>query len=236
MKKYLTLALALMLCFVFVTACDNAAPAATGGEPVASAPEAPAEQPIPDPAEPPEPTGPIPDEIPGTILMSDGGVIRFELYPHIAPQSVFNFIYLARQGFYDGLSFHRIINGFMAQGGCPEGTGMGNPGYAIKGEFSSNGFENDLLHTRGVLSMARASHYDSAGSQFFIMFGTQRSLDGLYAAFGSVTDGMDVVDQLEATPNDGPNGYVAQANRPVIESITIDSDVVVPWPDKLPRP
>ncbi|MCL2200847.1 MAG: peptidylprolyl isomerase [Oscillospiraceae bacterium] len=164
--------------------------------------------------------------------------MRFELYPHIAPQSVFNFIYLARQGFYDGLGFHRILENFMAQGGCPQGTGGGNPGYAIFGEFSDNGFENNLLHTRGVLSMARATDYNSAGSQFFIMFGTSAFLDGGYAAFGLITEGLDVVDSLEATPNAGRagNGFVEPEDRPIIRTITIDSDVVVPLPDKLPRP
>ncbi|MCL2391077.1 MAG: peptidylprolyl isomerase [Oscillospiraceae bacterium] len=169
--------------------------------------------------------------------MDDGSIIEFELYPNIAPQSVFNFVHLVREGFYDGLNFHRIMYGFMAQGGCPLGIGIGNPGWTIFGEFADNGFENDLAHTRGVLSMARRGDcYDSAGSQFFIIHVDGRgasSLDGGYAAFGMVTEGMDVVDRIMETPNDGPNGSVAAADRPVIRTITIDSDVVLPWPDKL---
>ncbi|MCL2365544.1 MAG: peptidylprolyl isomerase [Oscillospiraceae bacterium] len=169
--------------------------------------------------------------------MENGDVIKFELYPHVAPQSVYNFIYLARDGFYDGLAFHRIISGFMAQGGCPDGTGGGSPGWTIFGEFADNGFENTLPHTRGVLSMARrGDDYNSAGSQFFIIHVDGRSassLDGGYATFGIVTEGMDVVDRILETPNDGPNGSVARANMPVIQSITIDSDVVVPLPDKI---
>ncbi|MCL2226647.1 MAG: peptidylprolyl isomerase [Oscillospiraceae bacterium] len=166
--------------------------------------------------------------------MEDGGVIRFELYPHVAPQTVYNFVYLARQGFYDGLTFHRIIYGFMLQGGCPYGLGVGNPGYTIFGEFASNGFPNDLLHTRGVLSMARRmDSNDSAGSQFFIMHGDSPALDGDYAAFGMVTEGLDVVDRLALTQNDGPNGSVAPEDMPIIRTITIDSDVAVPEPDKI---
>jgi peptidyl-prolyl cis-trans isomerase B (cyclophilin B) len=171
--------------------------------------------------------------IPGTITMADGGIIRFELYPQIAPQSVVNFIYLARQGFYDGLTFHRIISGFMIQGGCPEGTGRGGPGYSIFGEFAANGFENNLLHTRGVLSMARASDFNSGGSQFFIMHADTPFLDGYYAAFGRVVEGLDVVDEIAATPNNGPNGSVSRESMPVIESITIDLDTVFSEPDKL---
>ena len=121
-----------------------------------------------------------------TITMEDGGKIVAELYPDIAPQSVQNFIYLANKGFYNGLIFHRCIYGFMIQGGCPDGTGMGGPGYCIKGEFKSNGFNNDLRHSRGALSMARAQHPDSAGSQFFIMHKDSPHLDGDYAAFGMV--------------------------------------------------
>lgn len=175
------------------------------------------------------------DRIEATITMMDGGIIGLELYPELAPQSVRNFVYLARQGFYDGLKFHRIINGFMIQGGCPDGTGEGGPGYSIKGEFEQNGWENDLKHTRGVVSMARAKPFDSAGSQFFIMHADYPSLDGAYAAFGKVINGMDVVDRLADTPNSGANGAVKPADMPVIKSITIDSSVVLPEPDKLPR-
>ena len=173
--------------------------------------------------------------IQATITMEDGGVITLELYPDIAPQSVRNFVYLARQGFYDGLKFHRIMNGFMIQGGDPDGDGTGGPGYSIKGEFSENGFTNDLKHTRGVISMARSGHPDSAGSQFFIMHADSPGLDGKYAAFGKVTGGMDVVDRIADTPNSGSNGAVAPENMPVIKSITIDSDVELPEPDKLNR-
>ena len=131
-----------------------------------------------------------------TITMEDGGIIKAELYPDIAPVSVDNFVKLAGQGFYNGLTFHRVIPGFMIQGGCPEGTGMGGPGYTIKGEFAANGFNNPLKHERGVLSMARAMDPNSAGSQFFIMHETSPHLDGQYAAFGKVTEGMDVVDRM----------------------------------------
>ena len=134
-----------------------------------------------------------------TIKMENGDVIKAELYPEIAPISVNNFISLIKKGFYDGLIFHRVIKGFMIQGGCPDGTGMGGPGYSIKGEFSQNGVENNLKHTEGVLSMARAMHPDSAGSQFFIMHKTSPHLDGAYAAFGKVTEGMDVVNKIAET-------------------------------------
>lgn len=131
-----------------------------------------------------------------TIEMEDGGIMKGELYEDIAPKSVANFEKLANEGFYDGLIFHRVIPGFMIQGGCPEGTGMGGPGYTIEGEFSANGFKNDLKHERGVLSMARAMDPNSAGSQFFIMTSTSPHLDGQYAAFGKVTEGMDVADKI----------------------------------------
>jgi len=168
-----------------------------------------------------------------TITMADGGVIVLELYPDLAPQSVRNFVSLTRQGFYDGLTFHRIMKDFMIQGGDPKGNGTGGPGYAIKGEFQKNGFTNDLSHTRGVLSMARSQAFDSAGSQFFIMHGDTLSLDGEYAAFGRVTDGMDVLDKLAETPNSGPNGAVAEKDKPIIKSITIDVDDELPEPEKL---
>lgn len=131
-----------------------------------------------------------------TIEMENGGVIKAELYPEIAPESVRNFISLINKGFYDGLIFHRVIPGFMIQGGDPEGTGMGGPGYCIRGEFAMNGFDNDLKHTRGVLSMARAMNPDSAGSQFFIMVEDAPHLDGQYASFGRVITGMDVCDRI----------------------------------------
>ena len=137
-----------------------------------------------------------------TITMENGGKIVCELYPEKAPQSVRNFISLANKGFYNGLIFHRVISGFMIQGGCPDGTGMGGPGYSIKGEFSQNGFKNDLKHTEGVLSMARSMMPDSAGSQFFIMHKNSPHLDGSYAAFGKIIEGMDVVNKIAETATD----------------------------------
>lgn len=133
------------------------------------------------------------------ITMDSGKVIEAELYPEIAPISVQNFIDLCNKGFYNGLMFHRVIPGFMIQGGCPDGTGMGGPGYKIKGEFAANGFDNPLKHERGVLSMARSGHPDSAGSQFFIMHKNSPHLDGQYAAFGKVTAGIEVVDEIAAS-------------------------------------
>ena len=137
-----------------------------------------------------------------TIEMENGGVIRAELYPEIAPQSAYNFISLAKQGYYDGIIFHRVIYGFMIQGGDPTGTGMGGPGYCIKGEFAANGVANDLAHTEGVLSMARTMDPDSGGSQFFIMHKAAPYLDGQYAAFGKVIEGMEVVNQIAETDTD----------------------------------
>ena len=168
------------------------------------------------------------------ITMENGGVIEGELYPDIAPQSVRNFIDLANHNFYDGLIFHRVIHGFMIQGGCPDGTGMGGPGYCIKGEFFFNGFKNDLRHKRGVLSMARSSSPNSAGSQFFIMHQDAKHLDGQYAAFGKVTSGLDVVDAIASTKT-GPQ------DRPIVEqkiaSITVDTmGEEYPEPNKLPDP
>lgn len=155
-----------------------------------------------------------------TITMTNGDVMKAELYPEIAPNTVKNFISLINKGFYNGLIFHRVINGFMIQGGCPDGTGMGGPGYSIKGEFSYNGFENNLKHEPGVLSMARAMHPDSAGSQFFIMHKTSPHLDGQYAAFGKVTEGLDIVNKIAETRTD-------YSDRPVeeqkIESVTVDT-------------
>ena len=137
-----------------------------------------------------------------TIQMKDGGVMKAELYPDIAPATVKNFVDLAAKGFYNGLIFHRVIPGFMIQGGDPEGTGMGGPGYTIKGEFSANGFRNDLKHTRGVFSMARAYDPNSAGSQFFIMHENSPHLDGQYAAFGKIIEGIEVVDKIASTKTD----------------------------------
>ena len=166
-----------------------------------------------------------------TITMKNGDVIKAELYPEIAPVSVNNFISLIQKKFYDGLIFHRVIKGFMIQGGCPDGNGMGGPGYSIKGEFSQNGFENNLKHTEGVLSMARSMHPDSAGSQFFIMHKTSPHLDGAYAAFGKVIEGMDAVNRIAETATD-------YNDRPLetqtMESVTVDCfGVEYPEPEKI---
>ena len=155
-----------------------------------------------------------------TFEMQDGGKIVAELYPDIAPQSVYNFIALANAGYYDGLIFHRVIPGFMIQGGCPDGTGMGGPGYGIKGEFAQNGFSNNLAHTEGVLSMARAMAPNSAGSQFFIMHKTSPHLDGAYAAFGKVIEGMDVVNRIAETSTD----YSDRPMTPqVMKQVTVET-------------
>ena len=163
-----------------------------------------------------------------TFEMENGNIIKAELYPEIAPNTVNNFIELVNKGFYDGLIFHRVIKGFMIQGGDPGGTGMGGPGYGIKGEFTSNGFKNDLAHEAGVLSMARSMMPDSAGSQFFIMHKDSPHLDGDYAAFGKVIEGMDVVDKIAETKTD-------RSDRPVeeqkIKKVTVDT-----FGDKYPGP
>ncbi len=155
------------------------------------------------------------------ITMENGGVMELELYPDIAPITVANFVKLASDGFYNGLTFHRIIKGFMIQGGDPEGTGMGGSDENIKGEFAANGVPNDLKHERGVISMARAKNPDSASSQFFIMHKDYPSLDGQYAAFGRMTSGFEVLDELAETPVLDSNGTVARENQPVIKSIVI---------------
>lgn len=154
-----------------------------------------------------------------TITMTNGDVMKAELYPEIAPNTVNNFISLVQKGFYDGLIFHRVIAGFMIQGGDPQGTGMGGPGYSIKGEFSMNGFKNDLKHTKGVLSMARSMMPDSAGSQFFIMHANAPHLDGQYAAFGKVTEGLDVVDKI-ATVRTGWQDRPVEEQK--IQSMTVE--------------
>ena len=169
-----------------------------------------------------------------TIEMENGGIITAELYPDVAPQSVYNFISLANSGFYDGLIFHRVIPGFMIQGGCPEGTGMGGPGYCIKGEFKVNGVDNGLSHKRGVLSFARSQSYNSAGSQFFIMHEDGEFLDGQYAAFGKVLEGMDVVDKIAAVKTDGNDRPLTEQK---IASIRVDTKgEEYPEPDKLRDP
>lgn len=166
-----------------------------------------------------------------TINMKGGDVIKLELYPEIAPISVNNFISLINKHFYDGLIFHRVIRGFMIQGGCPDGTGMGGPGYSIKGEFAQNGVQNTLKHTEGVLSMARAMHPDSAGSQFFIMHKNAPHLDGSYAAFGKVIEGMDVVNKIAEAPTDYNDRPL---DAQVMESVTVDTfGENYPEPEKL---
>lgn len=165
-----------------------------------------------------------------TITMENGAVMTGELYPAKAPNTVANFISLANKGFYDGLVFHRVIPGFMIQGGCPDGNGMGGPGYGIKGEFSQNGIKNDLKHTPGVLSMARSMMPNSAGSQFFIMHKNSPHLDGAYAAFGKVTEGLDVVDKIACVQTD----YNDRPMTPQkISSITVETfGVDYPEPEK----
>lgn len=166
-----------------------------------------------------------------TITMENGDVMKAELYPEIAPVSVNNFISLIQKNYYDGLIFHRVIRGFMIQGGCPDGTGMGGPGYTIPGEFNQNGFKNDLKHTEGVLSMARAMHPDSAGSQFFIMHKTSPHLDGAYAAFGKVTEGMDIINKIAETPTNFSDRPLEEQK---IKSMTVDTfGVDYPEPEKM---
>lgn len=155
-----------------------------------------------------------------TIEMEDGSIIKAELYPEIAPNTVNNFISLINKGFYNGLIFHRVISGFMLQGGCPDGNGMGDPGYSIKGEFSQNGFKNELKHTEGVLSMARATDPDSAGSQFFIMHKVSPHLDGAYAAFGKVIEGMDVVNKIADVRTDYNDRPMKEQK---MKSVTVDT-------------
>lgn len=223
MKKYLVvlIILSLLLC-----ACANTAeaPAVTAAPSEAEASSAPTD-------EAPASQGDTPDVVKATIDMGEYGVMELELYPNIAPQSVYNFCSLARQGFYNGLIFHRVIDGFMIQGGDPTGTGMSGPGYAIKGEFAQNGVENPLSHERGVVSMARSALPDSAGSQFFIVHQDSQFLDGQYAAFGKVISGLDALDRIariKTGADDRPYKDV------VIQSVTIDGPVL-PEPEKLPE-
>lgn len=166
-----------------------------------------------------------------TFEMENGDIMKAELYPEIAPNTVNNFVSLVNKGFYNGLIFHRVISGFMIQGGCPDGTGMGGPGYTIRGEFMQNGYANSLAHTEGVLSMARAMHPDSAGSQFFIMHKNSPHLDGAYAAFGKIIEGMDVVNKIAATDTD-------YSDRPLEEqkmkSVTVETfGETYPEPEKV---
>jgi peptidyl-prolyl cis-trans isomerase B (cyclophilin B) len=165
-----------------------------------------------------------------TIEMENGKKIEIELLPDSAPNTVANFKSLVSKGFYDGLCFHRVIDGFMIQGGCPKGTGTGNAGYAIKGEFTGNGFNNPVKHTRGILSMARSSNPDSAGSQFFIMHADATHLDGQYAAFGKVISGIETVDEIASTKTD-------QSDRPInpqiMKSVKLSDDEAVTEPEKV---
>ena len=173
-----------------------------------------------------------PKELPiATIVVKNYGTIEAELYPHIAPNTVNNFIYLANSGFYDGLTFHRVIKDFMIQGGDPNGNGTGGPGYSIKGEFSNNNFKNNLKHTEGVLSMARSQNKNSAGSQFFIVTKDQPGLDGDYATFGKVISGMDVVHKIEDVQTDSNDKPLKSV---IIESIKVDTKGIdYPEPDKM---
>ena len=167
-----------------------------------------------------------------TIEMENGDIITAELYPEVAPQSVCNFVHLVQDGFYDGLIFHRVIPGFMIQGGCPFGKGTGGPGWSIRGEFAANGVKNDLKHTRGVLSMARSSLPDSAGSQFFIMHDDAPHLDGNYAAFGKVLSGMEAVDRIAETKTDIYNDRPVK--KQVMKKVTVDTfGETYPEPEKL---
>ena len=155
-----------------------------------------------------------------TFELENGDIVKAELYPEIAPNTVNNFVSLVKKGYYDGLTFHRVIKGFMIQGGCPDGTGMGGPGYAIKGEFKQNGVANQLKHEPGVLSMARSMHPDSAGSQFFIMHQTSPHLDGAYAGFGQVIEGMEAVNKIAETATDG-NDRPRQEQK--MKKVTVDT-------------
>ncbi|MDR9744009.1 peptidylprolyl isomerase [Paenibacillus taichungensis] len=210
-KKTTAVSLVLAMLLIVISGC---------GRPASSATETPA---------PVEPTGPNPV---ATIEMSDGHKIVIELYPEIAPNTVNNFISLANKGFYDGLIFHRVIPGFMIQGGDPDGDGSGGPGYAIKGEFTSNGHKNHLNHTRGVISMARTNDLDSAGSQFFIMLADADYLDNAYATFGKVTEGMEVVDGIAAQKIGAQDKPVTDQ---VMKKVTVDTHgLEYPEPVKMP--
>jgi peptidyl-prolyl cis-trans isomerase B (cyclophilin B) len=226
-KKVISLILVISMIAVFASCGNTEKATTTEGEPAASETEAPKTDKFAiKGGEFKVEKNPV-----VTITMENGGVITAELYPDVAPQSVFNFISLASQGFYDGLIFHRVIPGFMIQGGDPNGTGMGGPGYSIVGEFAANGFENNLSHERGVLSMARSQAYDSAGSQFFIMVEEADYLDGQYAAFGKVTSGMEVADAIVSTDRDSSDRPLEDQ---VIKSITVETfGEEYPEPDKI---
>ena len=165
-----------------------------------------------------------------TFEMENGDIMKVELYPEVAPNTVNNFVSLVKKGYYNGLIFHRVINGFMIQGGCPDGTGMGGPGYSIKGEFNNNGFKNDLKHTEGVISMARSMMPNSAGSQFFIMHKNSPHLDGEYAAFGKITEGQDIVNKIATTATDWSDRPL---EKQVMKTVTVETfGVDYPEPEK----
>ena len=225
MKKGIAVFLALIVCLLGFSACADET-----GTPETTVPQSEQTTDKPETEETTVANGENPII---TITMQNGGVIKVELYPDVAPNTVNNFISLAQKGFYDGLIFHRVIPGFMIQGGDPEGMGYGGPGYAIKGEFSANGFENELTHTRGVISMARSSAPDSAGSQFFIMVEDAPHLDGEYAAFGKVIEGMDVVDEIVAADTDAND---KPYDDQIMQTVTVDTrGVDYPEPETLPE-
>lgn len=215
--KLWTLLLPMMTLLVILAGCGSDETRDTNNNSNASTP-APAEEPAAEEKVLPDPNASHPIV---TIEMDSGKKITLELYPEIAPNTVNNFISLIEQGFYDGTGFHRIMSGFMIQGGDPDGDGTGGPGYSIAGEFTANGFQNDLEHTRGVVSMARTKSPDSAGSQFFIVHADSPHLNGQYAAFGKVTEGMDVVDEIAALPTDRSNR--PQDSLPIIKKVTVDT-------------
>ena len=216
MKKIIALLLAVMMCTVLFAGCTNKADESetTTAEIKYEATE---EETMPS-TEAADDEERFEEAVQAIITMESGDTIKLELYPDIAPITVENFTTLASEGFYNGLTFHRIISGFMIQGGCPKGNGTGGPGYSIKGEFSANGVKNDLKHTRGVISMARSQMPDSAGSQFFIMHEDSPWLDGQYAAFGKVVEGIEVVDKIASVQTDM---YDAPLEKVVIETIAI---------------
>ena len=214
MKKYISLALCLVMALTLFAGCKKS--------------DDPADDKKEDKKDAVDPT--TVETMTATIKVKDMGEIKLELYPSKAPQTVANFAELARDGKYDGLIFHRVISGFMIQGGDPEGTGLGGPGYTIKGEFTNNGFENDIEHVRGTLSMARKSKpNDSAGSQFFIVHQDSPHLNGDYAAFGKVTEGMDIVDAIAAVEVDADKKPTTDI---IIETITIDGPILTS-PEKI---
>lgn len=217
-NKLMSVLVSLMTLLVIVTGCGVDEEKKPNNNNSNASTPAPTEEPAAEKKVVPDPKASHPVV---TIEMDSGKKIKLELYPEVAPNTVNNFISLVKQGFYDGTVFHRVIPGFMIQGGDPDGTGMGGPDYGIAGEFSANGFQNDLEHTRGVLSMARSRDLDSAGSQFFIMHADSPSLDSQYAAFGKVTEGLEVVDEIAELPT-GENDRPADP-LPTMKKVTVDT-------------